>query len=181
MIKTQHTDFIFELDDFLSINECLTFIEQSEAEGFTSADVQLEGARSLLSDIRNNERLNYFSEELAVKFWKRLSETDFPEILCKKAIGISPYFRFYKYYAGQKFNMHKDGRQSIGNNKTLCTLLIYLNHNYLGGNTEFRTNNLIIRPKIGSALCFEHHEWHKGCTVDEGVKYVLRTDVVYAS
>lgn len=181
MIKSQHTDFIFELEQFLSDDECLAFIEQSEAEGYTSADVQLKDTRSVLSNIRNNERLNYFSEELALEFWKKLSEVNFPKVLNKNAIGISPYFRFYKYYEGQKFNMHKDGRQTIGKDKTLCTFLIYLNQDFLGGNTEFRTNGLVIRPKTGSALCFEHYEWHKGSTVIEGVKYVLRTDVIYAS
>jgi len=181
MIKIPHTEHIFQIDNFLSPNECLAFIKQSEIEGYVNADVQFKQTRRLVTNIRNNERVNYFSEELAIHLWAKLSGINFPCILNQHAIALSPHFRFYKYKSGQKFNMHKDGRQVMGNNRTLCTLLIYLNDNYVGGNTEFRTDQIVVSPKTGSALCFEHHEWHKGCVITEGIKYVLRTDVIYAS
>ena len=181
MIKISHTDNIFELHSFLTETECIEYIRFSEKSGYEIADVQLQNNRKHLSNIRNNERYNYFSNELASKFWKRLNSNLFPELLGQKAINLSPHFRFYKYQNGQKFNMHKDGRQKFNGNETLFTFLIYLNDNYVGGNTEFRSGNLSIEPKVGSALCFEHHEWHKGSAVTSGVKYVLRTDVVYSS
>ena len=74
----------------------------------------------------------------------------------KIAVGISPYFRFYKYQPGQLFNMHKDGRQLVGKNETLFTFLIYLNAGCVGGETLFREGNLKICPKKGTAIFFEH-------------------------
>jgi len=180
MSKTAHTENIFEIDSFITEKECLEYIELSEAQGYKSADVQLSNNRQRLSEIRNNERVNYFSEALALSLWKKLSVIELPIFSGKKAIKLSPHFRFYKYQSGQKFNMHKDGRQKIKENETLLTFLIYLNDNYTGGHTLFRTNNISISPATGTALCFEHHEWHKGSVVTEGIKYVLRTDVVYS-
>ncbi|MBH0056370.1 2OG-Fe(II) oxygenase [Pseudoalteromonas sp. SWXJZ94C] len=105
---------------------------------------------------------------------------EFPTFSDTKAIELSPHFRFYKYFRGHKFNMHKDGKQKIKENETRLTLLIYLNDDYTGGDTLFRTDNISINPVTGTALCFEHHEWHKGSVVTSGVKYVLRTDIVYS-
>ena len=36
-----------------------------------------------------------------------------------------------------------------------------------------------VQPKVGMALVFEHAILHEGVAVEEGTKYVLRTDVMY--
>lgn len=58
--------------------------------------------------------------------------------------------------------------------------LIYLNEGCLGGETLFRQGNLKVSPKMGSAILFEHQLWHQGAEVESGVKFVLRSDVVYS-
>jgi len=55
--------------------------------------------------------------------------------------------------------------------------MIYLNDDFEGGETKF--DNVTIEPKTGTALCFIHEQKHEGCPVVEGLKYVLRTDVMY--
>lgn len=37
----------------------------------------------------------------------------------------------------------------------------------------------VVQPAVGKALVFEHAIVHEGVAVDEGSKYVLRTDVMY--
>ena len=37
----------------------------------------------------------------------------------------------------------------------------------------------VITPKAGLALCFRHHLIHEGRAVRSGIKYVLRTDIMY--
>lgn len=171
---------VFAISSFLSAKECDLLIELSESIGFKEADVQTKAGRQLLTFIRNNERVDYQSNEHAEQYWQRLSTLKLPSFEGKSPIGLSPYFRFYKYLPGQKFNMHKDGRQSVDGNETLFTFLIYLNEGCLGGETLFRQGNLKISPKKGSAIIFEHHLWHQGVEVESGVKYVLRTDIVYS-
>ncbi|MGK0390517.1 MAG: prolyl 4-hydroxylase [Maribacter sp.] len=55
--------------------------------------------------------------------------------------------------------------------------MVYLNKNMKGGETRFIEST--IQPKIGKALIFRHGLVHEGCPVLEGVKYVLRTDIMY--
>lgn len=169
---------IFIIDDFLTPEACSAFIDQAEAVGFTLADVETKVGRQHLSIVRNNERVDWYSDDLADRWWQQLPK-QLPSLEGKQAAGLSPYFRFYKYSPGQKFNFHKDGRQLINGDVTLMTLLVYLNANYTGGTTQFRQDAITVHPSTGTALIFEHSLWHKGSAVDTGAKYVLRTDVIY--
>ncbi len=60
---------------------------------------------------------------------------------------------------------------------SLLTFLMYLNDDFHGGETEFPWQK--IKPMRGSALIFPHRLSHQGAPVISGVKYVLRTDVMY--
>lgn len=51
------------------------------------------------------------------------------------------------------------------------------NEIFEGGETAFE--NLTIQPKTGTALCFLHEIKHEGCPINKGIKYVLRSDVMY--
>ena len=55
--------------------------------------------------------------------------------------------------------------------------MIYLNDDYGGGNTSF--NTISIEPKKGMALIFLHNLEHEGSAITDGIKYVLRTDVMF--
>jgi len=136
-------------------------------------------SRELIANIRNNERVNWHSETVALDWWEKLSVVRMPIIDGMEAVALSPHFRFYKYTPGQRFNMHKDGRQSVGDGTTLLTLLVYLNEGYVGGGTRFRQENLLVTPSIGKALLFDHKLWHQGVKLEQGIKYVLRTDIVF--
>ena len=60
---------------------------------------------------------------------------------------------------------------------SLLTFMIYLNGGYKGGATRFES--LAVQGQPGTALVFEHGLIHEGGEVTEGVKYVLRSDVMY--
>jgi hypothetical protein len=55
--------------------------------------------------------------------------------------------------------------------------MIYLNDDFKGGATTF--NDIVVRPKKGSALIFYPYLEHEGSEVLEGTKYVLRTDIMF--
>ena len=75
------------------------------------------------------------------------------------------------------------------------TFLVYLNDGFEGGETVFYVphpsiNNCIfaqpVQPQMGSVLCFPHGSAvdslvHEGSAVVKGVKYVIRTDVLYTN
>ena len=80
------------------------------------------------------------------------------------------------------------------------TFLIFLSENYTGGATRFLVNandselparrgdpirEVDIRTPAGSVLCFPHghhpqHCVHSSEPIQEGMKYIIRTDTLYA-
>lgn len=169
---------IFTVDNFMSEAECKQWIQFSEDTGYEEAKINAGGQQVLNQSIRNNERLIYDSVELAVELWERIKEFVPPETTFGKAIGLNERFRFYKYFPGQQFKPHQDGSYLRNKHEwSSFTFMIYLNEDMTGGETRFL--NCSIEPKTGKALIFKHELIHEGCPVIEGMKYVLRTDVMY--
>jgi len=57
--------------------------------------------------------------------------------------------------------------------------MVYLNEGFEGGETLFLQPKTVIVPRTGMALFFQHPILHEGCELTRGVKYVLRSDVMY--
>ena len=50
----------------------------------------------------------------------------------------------------------------------------------MGGATTFLgTPNVEVVPKTGTALVFEHNIFHEGSELFDGLKYTVRTDIMY--
>ncbi|VVB15659.1 unnamed protein product [Arabis nemorensis] len=127
----------------------------------------------------------------------------------KVAVGLNPNIRFYRYTAGQHFGRHIDESVDLEDGKqTHYTLLIYLSGSntksnsksnsskkndsslaepLVGGETVFfgSRNSIVaeVAPMEGMALFHIHGEkcmLHEGRNVSKGVKYVFRSDVVFA-
>ena len=175
------TDFgngIFTVDHFFSEKECNDWIQKSEAIGYEEAKVNLGKKQVMMKGVRNNERLIYDSNTLAEELWERVKEYVPKETPFGNAIGLNERFRFYKYYPGQAFKAHQDGTYYRNMHEwSSFTFMIYLNEDMVGGETRFNHN--VIKPATGKALIFNHALVHSGSEVKEGVKYVLRTDVMY--
>lgn len=177
----QLAEGILIIDHFLDGDECKRLIELSESLGYKPADVDVHGQRQMLSMVRTNERVDIESPEIAEQFWQKLKAINIPRIDGKQPIGLTPFFRFYRYEGEQKFNMHKDGRKEHNGNHTRMTMLVYLNDLKGSGATRFRDADMDVFPRSGKALLFQHELWHAGMPVKNGIKYVLRTDVLFDS
>ena len=178
MKYTQLTDSIFLVEDFLTKAECLHYLALSEGLGYEPAKVGTASGARLIPGIRNNNRAFYRSEELAATLWEKARPFVPARLNNSVAIGFNELWRFYRYQRGHQFRGHYD--QSYLRSDTeasLYTFMVYLNDNFAGGDTTFR--GLRIRPRQGMALIFRHSLYHEGSAVTQGVKYVLRTDVMY--
>ena len=171
---------IFTIDDFLSAEECQSLIDRSEAIGYQTATVG--GAVAI--EIRNNARVIVDDPELASELYLRAAPL-LPQVLedCQLA-GFNPRFRFYRYTRAESFRAHQDGIVKIGEDQlSKLTFMVYLCDVVKGGETRFYDSGqgmrFEIKPERGKALVFLHEEIHEGVAVDEGEKYVLRTDVTY--
>ena len=71
----------------------------------------------------------------------------------------------------------------IGERTSKLTFMVYLTNVAKGGETRFYDSDMkithAVQPTVGKALVFEHAILHEGVAVEEGSKYVLRTDVMY--
>ena len=177
-------DDIFEISSILTKPECRAVIEMAEHTGFELTDQR----ETRYAARRRNGRIAVDAPELATRLWSRCRS-----FFGEKAVGLSPNFRFYKYERGDSFGMHVDDSVDHGNSsRSMYTLLIYLNASpdVFGGATVFYKGStpakakevLRFEPKEGSALAHIHGPrcmLHEGSAVENGVKYLMRTDVVY--
>jgi hypothetical protein len=177
----QLAEGIFIIDNFLTQEECEELITRSESLGYKPADVDVHGQRQMLSMIRTNERVDVESLALATQMWEKLKTIHLPAIESNQPVGVTPFFRFYRYEGEQKFNMHKDGSKEYQGDHTRLTMLVYLNSLEDSGPTRFRDAQVDVFPRVGKAVLFRHELWHAGMPVNNGIKYVLRTDVLFKS
>lgn len=178
MIKTELQDGVWTIDNFLSVKECHEWIIFSESEGYEAAKIGQGRKQFLDTSVRNNDRLIYDDPDLADEYFRRAYEYLIPDLTISALSGFNTRFRFYRYSKGQRFKPHQDGSYIKNTNEwSEFTFLIYLNDGYEGGQTKFIHST--VEPKQGSALLFKHERFHEGCPIQEGFKYVLRTDVMY--
>lgn len=179
MKKNELHPEIFTLEPFLSKQECDQWIKKMSDFHFEESLIQSGGKQVMNKAVRNNERYLFFDQDLADVLWNRLQPYFPKKIDQAHPIGLNEMLRIYKYVKGQRFKMHKDGSYKRNNKEfSLYSLIIFLNTNFEGGETAFR-KLFSVSPEHGKALLFQHRLRHEGQEVSEGVKYVLRTDVMF--
>ena len=182
-------DDLFVVHDFLSPDECVSYVALSESVGYGDAPINAMGGPVMRKDIRNNDRVIHDDAKLATDMWERL-RPHFPgRVQFWVPCGLNERWRFYRYDPGQQFDWHFDGyyeRSPL--ERSAFTFMIYLTGGVAGGATEFnmrleggvRDDDPIVRvqPQAGMALVFPHNILHRGAPVADGRKYVMRTDVM---
>lgn len=172
---------VFTIADLFGAAMCQAVIARTERIGFDAAPITTAAGFVMRPDIRNNERVMFDDVELAAELFARIRDA-LPERLCgRRPVGVNERFRCYRYTPGQQFKAHYDGAfQRSQHECSELTFMIYLNDDFTGGHTTFYEFDVDVRPVRGMALLFQHRLLHEGCTVRSGVKYVLRSDVMYA-
>jgi prolyl 4-hydroxylase len=178
------TGEIFSLSDVLSPDECTSLTNTTEAQGFQAAPITVgPGKFRMAPEIRNNKRVMFDQPDLAGTLWQRIAEHMPTRVGNQRALGLNERFRVYRYERGEQFNWHRDGAfHRSPSERSLFSLLFYLNDDFSGGTTDFsgvEEGIMQVRPQRGSALAFIHPLLHRGAPVIQGCKYVLRTDVMY--
>ncbi|WP_299677527.1 2OG-Fe(II) oxygenase [uncultured Dokdonia sp.] len=172
------TDKIWTIDNFLSDRECDDLIIFSEQKGYSEADVGLKSGAKMMKNVRDNYRLIYEDHKLSQDLWAIAEAINSFVVDEMSPLGLNERFRFYRYDSGQRFKRHIDGRfKPNEHEESRITFMIYLNDDYMGGETRF--NDAVIQPHKGMALFFIHEQKHESTPIIDGVKYVLRSDVMY--
>ncbi|MCU0671323.1 MAG: 2OG-Fe(II) oxygenase [Myxococcota bacterium] len=131
-------------------------------------------------EARNNARVTFEDDALAASMFER-AQPHLPSLDGTTASALSPRWRVYRYAPGEHFATHRDGfvRREDGAISRV-TLMVYLCDVDAGGETAFSSAALVIAPRAGTAVFFQHALLHESRPVLAGRKYVLRTDVFYA-
>lgn len=175
---------VFTVEDFLTKQDCVALIAESERRGFEEAAINTAAGQQVVKSVRNNDRVIFDDLSLAATWWSRCSEF-FPASFGRwAACGLNERFRFYRYRPGQRFSPHRDGSfQRNASEMSWMTFMVYLNDGFEGGRTRFDLNDeaepVVIEPHSGRALVFIHDRLHEGEELVSGINYVLRTDVMY--
>ncbi|CAG9461163.1 unnamed protein product [Pedinophyceae sp. YPF-701] len=183
----------FTVDGVLTREECKLFVDAATAAGW---QWQGSGGAAAGEAFRDNERVQSDDPDFAAAFWRASGLQElFQELDLTvdgmTACGLNPNIRLYRYSKGQRFGKHVDGSYELGQGRrTVYTLLVYLSggESLKGGETAFfkgeRKSRLAfaVHPEPGMALLHAHGDRcleHEGAPVAAGVKYVLRSDVVF--
>lgn len=153
-------------------------VARAEGVGFELATINAWEGPRVDTKVRNNDRVILDDVALSTELWGRV-RGKIPSLRAGRQVrGLNERFRFYRYAPGQKFAWHSDGPFQRENGEiSLLTFMIYLNDGYRGGATRFEWTE--VAAKEGMALVFEHGLLHEGAELTEGMKYVLRSDVMY--
>ena len=172
----------------LPVDECRRLIATVTAAGFRPMGVDYPPG------YRNNDRAVLDDAELAAALFDRLrpylpERVTGPDGATWRLSGLNERFRFCRYADGQSFCIHRDGAWSRrAGERSLLTCMTYLNgaEEFSGGATRYyvdqdpRAGVLgAVSPAAGTMVVFDHDLWHDGEAVIRGVKYVMRTDVMY--
>ena len=193
-----HPEKVWIVRDFLTVKECNEFIKCSDASEhleYTSQPGTKYMAHRECYRIQQTD-----AHELAARLYDRLVrcntvlqdlQTQLKEISKKRPpyrpVGFNPNIRLYKYTKGHSFGKHVDESNKVdGMGTTEITILVYLSE-CQGGATRFyppySRKSFSFDPKPGTMLLHVHGDEcleHEADPVLDGIKYVLRTDLVFA-
>ncbi len=168
------------VDGVLSPEECRALIERIEAAGPELASINALGGPLIDERVRNNTRVIFDDEALAALLFARVRATVPERMMGMRLVGANERLRCYRYAPGQRFAAHYDGSFARDEReRSLLTFMVYLNEGFAGGATALLDLEVEVAPRTGRALLFQHALLHEGAEVTQGVKYAVRSDLMF--
>ena len=173
------------INNVFSDEECSNLIIYSENVGYVQASSYIDKYKKehFFLEIRKSLRCVIDSIDFSKILYKRIAHIIPNKYNDMEFSEINPRFRFLKYNNGDFFAKHTDEHYKNDKNEiSLITVLIYLNDDYEGGNTNFLfddTNEISIMPKIGLICLMDQNILHEVPNITNGIKYVIRTELMY--
>jgi prolyl 4-hydroxylase len=165
------------LRNFLTANECEYLIDVCEPRFRPSLVVDPNTGRHVPHPVRLSDGASFP--------W--ISETPFIHALnlriaaaTETEVSAGEPLQVLRYRPGQEFKPHHDADYGDPNPR-IWTMLVYLNEDYTGGETEFVPSGLRVKGRKGDALLFrsindngqvDPSATHAGTPVKTGAKYI---------
>jgi prolyl 4-hydroxylase len=168
---------VLEIPHLLSDDECDALISKCEKMDMVDSEVVLKGGGNGIDHNRKSKTiwLEDNEDNVCMKMAQTANKlTDLP-------IKDQEKLQVVCYQPGGKFNSHYDAEYEGSVSSRVATLLVYLNHDYEGGETEFVNMGVKIKPEKGKGILFwnldEKNEkivssMHQGNEVKNGEKWI---------
>jgi len=188
-----HSHFARVVRKALSEEDCAGILNAVNNKKFTPALTNVGGGmQQFLPEFRDGHRVVIDSPELAAWLLVVL-RPHLPEQLVdgSRLVGLNERLRFLCYTPGQFFEEHYDGcyirphGHPQAGDRSRITVQFYLHdvpERYGGATTFFPEKQYSVKhqPEAGSVLLFTQDLLHEGSLVQEGIKYTVRTEVMYS-
>jgi len=181
---------IFEIRDVLTAQQCDELIALGKAKGMDDSAVLSYGKDETTEMDKSHRKSKHtWLKDEESPIIQELAE--YTGMLSSLPVENQEMIQIASYEAGGMFNPHYDAcvyedkeycdKINKGAGQRKLTLLIYLNDDYEGGETEFTTLNLKIKPEKGKGVLFASTDenqviykesMHKGNEVLSGEKWI---------
>ncbi|KAL9653265.1 hypothetical protein ABK040_010972 [Willaertia magna] len=174
------------LYNVLSGKECKHLIVQTEK-------LKYEDCYGYNPNYRSNKRVIVEDKKTSDILFERIK--DFvPKVYIEQNTGdiwdlsyLNSRWRYCRYTKGQHFlAAHEDGPYLMDKNtRSFYTFMMYINDGYIDGRTTFVKDRITleevdhVEPVEGLAICFKHENLHYGTVLKDGVKYLMRSELMY--
>lgn len=172
-----------EILNFISKDEC-DYIINIIKQNHHKSKVVGESAESVYDSSRTSSTSNLNRQDSVINnIHKKIS--NYLNIPIEKGEDLQGQL----YKPGQFFRPHQDGfgsssykRHCLSSGNRTHTLMIYLNDNFEGGETNFPNQNKFVKPETGKAVIWENIDaesnilneaLHEGTDVTSGEKYII--------
>lgn len=189
--RSSASSFARVVRNVLSEEDCAALVTSINVKGFTPALLNIGGGRQqFIPGARDGHRVVVDSPELSDWLFQVL-QPHLPAQLSNgsQIVELNERCRFLCYTPGQQFPAHCDGTferaadHPRAGDFSYVTVQLYLHDlpSAFGGATAFMLpGKPKHQPEAGSVLIFSQDLMHEGCLVSDGIKYTLRTEVMYA-
>ena len=172
-VRFEDQPLLWTVPQVYSETECSEFIHRIERSVPTLATNN--------PAYRDQDRVIVDDSEAAAELFRRL-RPHLPERIGEfQLVGLNERLRCYRYSPGQQFSEHTDHWYRPAPNRiTLHTVLVYFNNDFEGGETRFTEQlEATVTPEPGLVAILQHKVRHAGRVVRSGIKYAMRSDVVF--
>lgn len=174
-METQLGTRIYQIHHAISSSVCRDYVQQGDVVGWGPTNI---GELNPLFS-RSQAAIDI---DMPVLF-AAIQSTVPPQLDGMDIVALAgPRTACMRYSAGEYFGLHTDSPFVAEDGAlTKLSLVLYLNDDYTGGETVFPDQALEVRPEIGTILLFPPNLRHMSKPIIRGIKYIIRSEVLYRS
>ena len=160
------------IKNLITHEEC-DFLISFENEKLYNSNISNNKQSKIRKSIEKSHK--HDSHEIVTTIFNKCSK------IVKKPVNFFERVHIVKYKIGGYYNWHRDANKEMPGYDRIYTIIIYLNDEYEGGETNFPLLNTSYKLSKGDALFFHNYNTdlsytclstHEACIVKSGEKHV---------